>query len=217
MTKQILKLALGLGLLGTTGAASAQSTIDTTAAFTGNSVYYWGNSDDTPGYGQVFTAPAGASSLYSFEFFVKADSGSMDYTAYLFAWNGTSTTGAALYTSTPLSMPASDSFTPQQINTGGIAVTPGSQYLACFYQTSGTGQGCWAAVPHAAYSGGGFVYGSFVGWNRNLMNDPLLGNSSMVLSFAPVPEPSAVALAALNGIGLVLYFRRKLPQYKNPR
>jgi hypothetical protein len=211
MKTKLLKLVCGLALLGAATTTPAQTTIDTTSAFTGNYVWDWGNVDSTPVYGQVFTAPVGAAKLDSFEFFVEASGGSMYYQAYVFAWGGSSSTGSALFSSTQLTLPESSSFTPAPINTGGIAVTPGSQYVAYFYENSGTGAGLWAAAPASAYPDGEFVYGDGTTTWNNFQGSSSIGNSEMVLTFdsLPVPEPSTLAMAGLGGLSLLLFRRRK--------
>jgi len=207
---KLTKLVCGLALLGAAASATAQSTIDTTSAFTGSSVSFWGIYG-APVFGQVFTAPTGANQLDSFEFFVEASGGSINYQAYVYAWNGSSATGSALFSSTELALAQSTGYTPTTIDTGGIAVTPGSQYVAYFHENSGTGAGYWAAVPTSAYTDGYFVDGNGTTTWNNFLFDSTRGNSEMVLSFdvTSTPEPSTLALATLGGLGLLLKLRRR--------
>jgi hypothetical protein len=138
-------------------------------------------------------------------------SSSLYYQAYVYAWGGSSVTGPTLFSSTELTLPESADFTPTPIDTGGIAVTPGSQYAAYFYENSGTGAGYWAAAPASAYADGEFVYGDGTTTWNNFQGSSSIGNSEMVLTFdsLPVPEPSTLALSAVAGLGLLRFRRRK--------
>lgn len=210
----ILQIAAVIAvLLGSMLTASAGTvTIDTTSSFTGNSVYYWGTSDSTPTYGQVFTAPIGVSTLDSFEFFVKSMNANINFTAYVAPWVSNAV-GTPIFTSTPQTVSASSNFTPELINTGGISLTAGNQYVAYFYENSGAGIGYWAAVPHAAYTGGEFVYGDSnysPALNTSLGSSSTIGNSEMVLSFTTVvPEPSSWVLMMAGFGSLLLLHRRR--------
>ena len=78
--------------------------------------------------GQVVTAPAGITSLRSFTLWLE-DPPAFSFRAYVYAWSGTGATGPALYESGDLHTPSESSFEAVPVTTGGVAVTPGQQYV----------------------------------------------------------------------------------------
>ena len=156
------KTGITLGLLLAGGFCAslpshAQTTIDTTPAWGGQSISFWGE-PDTATFGQTFTAPTGVISLSDFSFYLKDDTNgsNIPYNAYVYAWDGSEATGSALYTSALSSTGTlGSSFTKITTNTGAVAVTPGTQYVA-FFSTSGVQE----AGPPTKLADFGYVPGS---------------------------------------------------------
>lgn len=170
---------LGAASVVAVSAAHAATTIDTVSAWNGfETIGSWGK-PDTATYGQTFTAPV-ESRLDSFTFYLN-NSVATPFGAYVYAWNGSSITGSALYASGQLTTSGSGTLQPFTINTGGISLTPGSSYVAFFstsgYQALGGNQGRWGLVGSNPYSGGDFVY------YNNGDSFSLLTNSWTVASF----------------------------------
>jgi hypothetical protein len=119
-------LAAVAALLLMPALSSAEVTIGAEAA----SPYGWefGTEPYEATAGQVVTAPAGITSLRSFTLWLEAPSDFV-FRAYVYAWSGTGATGPALYESGDLHAPGGSSYQAVPIDTGGVEVTPGQQYV----------------------------------------------------------------------------------------
>jgi hypothetical protein len=129
-----ISLAFAPGALATT-------TIDTTPLWSGSdsvSQFGWGQFN-TATWGQTVTVPATDTKLDSFTFYVQLDP-SVLFRGEVYAWDNTDqhATGPALYESSPMhttcntpSTPPCNSsgFQPITLNTGGINLTAGAQYV----------------------------------------------------------------------------------------
>jgi hypothetical protein len=88
--------------------------------------YEFGTGPYVASIGQVVVAPTGITALESFTLDPKGPP-SFVFRAYVYAWEGTHTTGPVLYESGDLHAASESSYQPLTINTGGIPVTPGQQ------------------------------------------------------------------------------------------
>ena len=133
----------GAALLALSVPASAQS-IDTHPQWNGTQfISSWGITN-TATYGQTFIPTTQQTRLSGFTVELWQTSGTpVPYTAHVYAWDSANSriTGPALFASGPFTAPAGAVFTPVSINTGGVVLTPGQQYVL-FLTTSGqqTGQ-----------------------------------------------------------------------------
>jgi hypothetical protein len=148
-------------------AVNAQSsTIDTYSSWNGtDSIVSW-SASGTYVYGQTITPTSVQANLTSFGFSLSAFStGSpTQYTAGIYQWNNTLNvvSGPALFTSAVFTAPDSTSFTPVSINTGGVRLISGQQYVL-FLSTIGqpntaTNAYQWGYISTAPYTLGKFVY-----------------------------------------------------------
>ncbi len=115
---------------------------------------------DTASYGQVITADAAHSTLEGFSFEMDVPS-TVVFRAEVYAWDGTKATGSALFESEPMSTSGTGMETVA-FNTGGIALTPGQQYVLFVStskdQTGASGTGELLYFPTESYTGGQFVF-----------------------------------------------------------
>ena len=199
----------------------AAAPIDTTGATFGGSASSFGE-PDTATYGQTFTATAGSTQLNSFTFrFNDFDPATVDFAAYVYAWDGSKAAGPQLFASGQLTSTnngGADGYEVFGVNTGGIQLTAGQQYVAFFsaslFFDGSAGGSVWELSISDVYAGGNFVFnnngsnfnslttqawgcgnngcGSLDAWFRADLSD---GNA--------VPEaPSwSLALAALAALG----------------
>lgn len=225
-----MKLAtiLSLGAAAFAASANAQTTIDTTPDWNGaNYIFLWGAAG-TATYGQSFTATAGQNELLSMSFYINATvSSPYNFRAYVYAWTGSDTTGGALFTSGTMAAPTTvGSFINTTVNTGGLSLTPGQQYVA-FYSVNGlgnavTGYSSWGYLGTTiengsdSYTGGNFVFNNDTdttfegGWqNPTFYGGVASDDLAFTLTFASVPEPGTLALMGLSGLVLLMGRRRK--------
>ena len=151
-------------------------------------------------FGQTITVPLTDSSLESFTLQMKQNLANniIQCAAYVFAWDAINSraTGPAIFSSSPLSLTAT--MQDYTFNTGGLALTPGGQYVLFASTSLFPGQsssGMWSFSTADAYSGGSFVYlangidsskWTTATWNTSHAN----GDAGFQVVFAPVPEPS---------------------------
>ncbi len=177
----------------------------------------------TPNFGQTFTAPAGATFLNAFSFFVHSNTALpadplVTFRAYLRATNGTHAVGDLLF-SEEREADACCSLPQERFLTGGIPVVAGEQYVAFLIPEGGTLTSGFASL-------GGVTVNSYAGGQAILMNAgcvtsvvacPLgsLGeqDQAFIAEFSggatSVPEPSALVLLALGMVAMVIGQRAK--------
>lgn len=226
MKHAILRASLAslVGLLAA-GAAVADTVVDTTPSWDGVANLNPFGVTGTSTYGQTITAPIGDSALQSFEFFIKGPS-TQSFRGYVYAWDGAEATGSALYTSPTMSLAGTGDFEGITFATGGVNLTPGSQYVlfasvsdpAVF--SSSTGRSKWGQ-PQAqdVYAGGALVFlndgGNPSSWTSVPWTQDWLGQGAdmafkATFGSASVPEPSSLALIAIGAsAGLLRFCRRR--------
>ncbi len=179
----------------------------------------------TPTYGETFLDPAGNPLLTGMTFEINDFSTpAIPFQAYVYAWNGTSITGPALFTSAVMSVPSASGFQAVTVPTPGTVLTPGDEYIA-FYSTLGDGgdpssTSAWGFMQNPpadnAYTDGTFEFNNST--NFSALTSPTwisLGSDlAFTLTFAPapaaVPEPSSVFLLVTVITALGFLARRKL-------
>lgn len=213
---------------------NAATVIDTTSSWGGASIIGFGESDATTSglafgatYGQVFTVGS-SNQLNSFTYLIDdyLNPNPVDFEAFVLAWDGAKATGSILYQSSSMTTTnnaGAGGFESFTVNTGGLNLTSGNQYVA-FFSASNlfdgiTGLSQWAFT-NDVYSGGDFVFFDN-GDDFSLLttsNWDQLGNYDLAFSMnftSPVPEPSTYFLM-LGGLGLIgfMAYRRKKIQKK---
>ncbi len=174
----------------------------------------------TPGFGQTFTVPDGATTLLHFSFFL-ATSGNMTasmstYEAFIMQWNGTAAVGDVLYSSGERTASPCCPVWEENFLTGNLPVTAGTQYVAVVWSYSGN-------LVHSAAALDGDYVNSYSGGSSlfpHSCEDVLIGcgwvtqagqDKEFVATFtsvATVPEPAPFALFAAGG--LVAFAARRI-------
>jgi hypothetical protein len=166
------------------------------------------------------TAPAGATNLTSFTFYMEQPSSGtpLTFRGEVYAWMNGQATGSALYESSPVSLTAAGVFQPITFNPPSIPVTPGAQYvLFATISKDYTGDSrsatlIWGALGRDVYPGGNFVYESNKNntsawttqqWATQASNDLAFKASFTAvdndLSFTGVPGDQTVNATSPNG------------------
>ena len=148
-------------------AAEGQKIIETVSSWDGSrSIGSFGETN-TATYGQTFTVDGPETDLDSFTFYVNdnVNPDYVDFEAYVMEWDGSKATGPILHQSAPISSTnngGSDGFESFTIDTGGVSLTAGKQYVAFFCASNlfdglyGTAR--FGGVLGSTYTGGSFVH-----------------------------------------------------------
>jgi hypothetical protein len=168
MTSSVTRKALWLGgaaflALGTP--AKAQN-IDTVSQWNGTSFISSYGVTNTATYGQTFTPTSGQTRLSGFTFQLGFASNPIASQAFVYQWDTANSRiiGPALFSSGTINLAAGSGYTPITVNTGGVTLTAGRQYVL-FLSTSNLQGGAplsssrWGALTNnTAIPNGQFVF-----------------------------------------------------------
>ena len=205
-------VAAGVALSAGAGAARADTVIDTVSHWNGTDWLESLGEPNTATMGQTFTVPAGDTSLASFTFHLIDFVDHITFDAYVHAWDGEKATGPALFHAGPFTTDNNDGnggFEAFKIDTGGLQLDAGQQYVAYFTASDYFQGGVHWANPAYLwsdhYDGGGLVFRNN-GTDLSLLTttpwETFIGDGvddlAFTMEFTAVPEPAgAGALLAL--------------------
>lgn len=193
--KDILLSGLIIGLTALPATAATVSTLPLETSF----VQSWGL-PDTSAYGQTITL-GGAETLNSFSFRINDLGTAINFDAYVFGWDGDSTSGSALFSSNGVTVGASGMNTIT-INVGALPLLAG-QYIL-FLQATSLGLAYWGTVTGDPYNGGSFAFQNNNGDPSKFGNNSWLVGNELAFSYTTdvtaVPVPAALPLLA-TGLG----------------
>ena len=210
---RVLATAVGIAVASSATPGLAATSIDTTGAFTSN--WHPFGQPDTSAYGETFTVGSD-NVLNSFSLYLDGQVAStLNFTAYVYAWNGSMITGSALYTSANQIFNGSADNSPVEcaFNTGSLSLNSGSQYAAFLFANSGG----LANMPSSSsdYTGGNFVYNnagnnfaslSSTNWS---VAQPDVWFKATFNGAVPEPETWALMLLGFGAMGVAMRRDRK--------
>jgi len=185
--------------------------------FNGYSDYWhpFGN-PNTATYGELFTAPSTDLNLASFSFYMGSPyaAGNIVLGGYIATWNGTNA-GTLLYSSPAYNY---DNLGNEQItfNTGGLALSPGGQYVAFLSVSQYYGQSAGEAYVSqgTALNGlNGFGWYNNSGDFNSLFSccwDNYGASPDWAVDMEFTPEPGTLMLLGTGILGGIGVLRRKL-------
>jgi hypothetical protein len=161
-------------LLALPAGASAATTITAEKSLDGNTNCAWGY-PDTATFGQTIVAPQGDTVLDSFTFHLTArpdpltglpptTPATIDYRAYVYAWDGTKAVGPAVWSSGTQSVTIADfSAVPVTAETGGVELASGASYVLFFsiseeYGSNSPGDEVCFVAARSDYADGAWVF-----------------------------------------------------------
>jgi hypothetical protein len=215
--KKFVLGALAAACLVATAAPAAAASIDIPA--NGQAIFFWG--PDTGGnqsYGQIFTALDSTLQDYSLTlaFSGEGSAGPFSFVSQVFAWNGSTTTGPALYTSAVQQL-SSQSFTTFNfaanlgLNTGGsyfalVTNQPGGNALP------GAGMALMAAGTANDNSFRYVAEAPVAGANWQDFGESAQFHANFSDGTAAIPEPATwvMMLLGFGGLGAALRNRRRV-------
>jgi hypothetical protein len=190
----VLVVAGLLGLCATAlafpAAGYATTAVSTVGEWNGSESECCFGDPNTATYGQVVNVPAGQDSLDSFTFYLKVAPG-LVFRPYVYAWNGNQATGPALYEGPEMHTPSESGFEPITVNTGGVAVTAGQEYVLFFSISNdkaadeGTGLfGSWGALFSSSYGKGVWFNNEYnaAAWATEPWDNPGFAGFSMAFT-----------------------------------
>jgi len=222
ISNSILAGALAFAAIAIPAAASADTTYDTTYAWTGGAISPWGT---TSTYGQTFFAPSDSEVLKDVSFYVMGDAGSSaNYYAQVYAWSGSMFGGSG--NGQAIGAPVYSSALTTYTATGGwdqitfdpnVALNPNEAYVALLtIPYAGGPSFVWGSTNYqhnAGNGGGGFNFYNN-GGNMGLLNTSVwdnfadFGDLAYTAHFQSVPEPAQYAVLGLGVLGLLVRRRK---------
>lgn len=213
---------IAVALTCSAGVASAGLINTTNVPYSGS----WGPFADTntATYGQTFKTGADTV-LDSFTLYLDHATRTVDFKAYVYAWNGSRAVGQALYSSDVQHFSGTQ-ITGFTFNTGGLQLDSSLRYVA-FLSTSGIagGEDGSSKMPYSGsfgsnpYADGDFVYYNngdnfnllttnawgMTGGNGDVWFQANLSSAVIAARGAAIPEPATMGLtaAALGAVALV--------------
>lgn len=202
---------------------SADTLFDTTGSWNGVSNHdgFGEGSPSFATYGQTFTVPAFDTVLDDITFFLNDDTccflpDFVEFRVHVMAWDAASVraTGILLFSTPPLATTGAVGFETFTVNTGGLSLTAGNQFVFFMTQSQDfdgvSGKAPVGYIPGASTLAGGNLVLIDNGtdtsaWTTEAWQEPSApsvgADLAFVMNFSPVPEPSgAVSL----GMGLFL-------------